>query len=115
MLLDTIISIAFKNSLGQYDVKRISIFEINSISIYFNCSHVAWINNKEVEFKIECPICGECHYYYYNIMEFVKGSMIIGGCEKVGYPIFFIGNSEKVEEKINKYNEVNRNIYEMIH
>ncbi|MCY6369839.1 hypothetical protein [Clostridium ganghwense] len=111
--MDTIVSVAFKNCVGQYDLKRVSIFEITNISKYFELVNIKCTNNKEIEFQVKCPICGEYHYYTYRIGDFIKTTMVIGGCEKVGLPIFFIGKTEKVEEKINKYNEVNKEIYAM--
>ncbi|MGY0374340.1 hypothetical protein [Clostridium sp. JNZ J1-5] len=114
MLIDTLITAAFKNSLGQYDIKRLSVFEIANINKFFNNIECEKLKNKEIKIKIICPICGEYHHYVYNISDFIKRSMIIGGCEKIGLPLFFIGNTEKVEDKINKYKEVNRKIYAMI-
>lgn len=114
MLIDTVVSAAFKNSLGQYDIKRISIFNIADIYKYFNYIEVNCVSNREIQLKIKCPICGERHCYSYDITHLIKGSMAIGGCEKLGYPVFFIGNKEKVEEKINKYKEVNEKIYAML-
>ncbi|QGU94125.1 hypothetical protein GOM49_02295 [Clostridium bovifaecis] len=113
MLIDTVVSAAFKNSLGQYDIKRISIFNITDMYKYFNCIEVNSVLSREIQLKIKCPICEEHHYYCYDITHLIKGSMVIGGCEKLGYPVFFIGNKEKVEEKINKYKEVNEKIYAM--
>ncbi|MPN27628.1 hypothetical protein SDC9_175062 [bioreactor metagenome] len=40
--------------------------------------------------------------------------MVIGGCEKTGLPIFFIGKIDKVEEQVNKYRETRKEIYAMI-
>lgn len=114
MVIDSVISVAFKNYIGQYDLKKLSIFEITSMSKYFELVNGVCTNNKEIEVKVKCPICGECHCYIYGISELIKGTMVIGGCEKVGSPIFFIGKTEKVEEKINKYIEVNKKIYAML-
>ncbi|MCY6355503.1 hypothetical protein [Clostridium sp. ZS2-4] len=114
MFIDSVISVAFKNYSGQYDLKKISIFEIVDMSKYFDVVDTVYTNNKEIEVKVKCPICREYHYYTYKINELIKGAMVIGGCEKVGSPIFFIGKTEKVEEKINKYMEVNKKIYAML-
>lgn len=114
MVMDSVISVAFKNHIGQYDLKRLSIFEIRSMSKYFELVNGVYTNNKEIEVKIKCPICGEYHCYAYRISDLIKGTMVIGGCEKVGSPVFFIGKTEKVEEKINKYIEVNKKIYAML-
>lgn len=114
MVIDSVISVAFKNYIGQYDLKRLSIFDITSMSKYFELVNGVCTNNKEIEVKVKCPICGEYHYYTYGISELIKGAMVIGGCEKIGSPVFFIGKTEKVEEKINKYIEVNKKIYAML-
>ncbi|KEH97647.1 hypothetical protein [Clostridium massiliodielmoense] len=114
MIIDTEITIALKNPIGQYDMRRVSIFKINNIGNIFKFLEVIEVSKKQIGFRIQCPICGEYHYYTYKSMSFIKGSMTICGCEKLGDPIFFIGQKEKVEDKINKYREVNENIYEMI-
>lgn len=113
MIIDTVVSIAFKNCVDKYDIKRFSIFNINDISMHFETIQVKRNNDNEFEFKVKCPICGEEHYYNYKIDNLIKETMVIGGCEKIGVPIFFIGKREKVEEKINKYEEVNKKIYAM--
>lgn len=113
MIIDTIVSIALKNCIEKYDIRRLSVFDINNISMYFETIHVRNINNNEFEFKVKCPICGEEHCYNCKIDNLIRGTMVIGGCEKIGVPILFIGKNEKVEEKINKYKEVNKKIYAM--
>lgn len=114
MLVNTLITAAFKDSFGRYILKRLTVFEFTNISLYFKNIECSKINNKEIRMTIECPICGEFHNYIYNLDDFIKRSMIIGGCEKLGLPIFFIGNSKKVEDKVNKYKEITREIYAMI-
>jgi len=108
-----VVSAAFKNSLGQYDVKRIYIFNIADINKYFKHIEINFFPKKEIHLNVKCPMCGEKHCYSYDIANIINGSMVIGGCENIGYPIFFIGDKEKVEEKINKYKEVNEKIYAM--
>nr|WP_272507503.1 hypothetical protein [Clostridium aestuarii] len=93
---------------------RLPVFKITNLPTYFSGLQINYIDSKEIQINVKCPICGECHNYTYNIVEFIKGTMIIGGCEKIGLPIFFIGNTEKVEQKINKYKEVNEKIHAMI-
>lgn len=114
MLVDTLITVAFKNSFEQYNLRRISVFEITNIDLYFNIIECKKINKKELKILIKCPICGENHSYTYKFNDFIKRSMVIGGCEKLGLPVFYIGNREKVEEKINKYKEIRKEIYAMI-
>jgi hypothetical protein len=113
LLIDTVVTAAFKNGLGQYDMKRIHIFNITDIDKYFKHIEAIFLSSREIQLNVKCPMCGENHYYSYDISHLINGSMVIGGCEKIGYPIFFIGDKEKVEEKINKYKEVNEKIYAM--
>lgn len=114
MLVDTEVSAAFKNSLGQYEVKRMSIFSIADIHKYFIGLDIKCNFNGEMELKVKCPLCGEYHFYSYDIVSVIKGGMVIGGCEILGYPVFFIGNKKKIEEKINRYKEVNKKIQAML-
>lgn len=114
MLLDTDISIALKNHYGQYEIREISLFELDKIKNKFPNFEAKFNRNKEVNFRLKCPLCGEYHYYSYSINELLKRDMLIGGCEVFGMPIFFIGNGRKVHQRINKYNQINKSIYAMI-
>ncbi|MCY6958763.1 hypothetical protein [Clostridium brassicae] len=113
MIINTVVSIAVKNSMAQYDIKRLYVFNLKDISKLFNNIDMKYIENNKIHLRIKCPICGEYHYYEYKINDLIQGTMMIGGCEKIGLPIIFLGKSEKVEEKVNKYKEINRNIYAM--
>lgn len=114
MVLNTDLSIAIKDDYGQYDIKKFSLFRLEKLNSGFSSLEVKVIRNKYVVFKLECPLCGEFHYYKYSINEFVKRKMIIDGCEKLGSPLFFIGNKPEVEQRINKHREVKKQIYAMI-
>ncbi|WP_127837046.1 hypothetical protein [Clostridium prolinivorans] len=114
MLLTTDISIALKNHYGQYEIKEISLFELNKLKNSFLNLDVRLNKNKEVSFRLKCPLCGEYHYYKYNINEILKRDMVIGGCEILGMPLFFIGDCRKVNWRIKKYNQINKSIYAMI-
>ena len=89
--------------MGQYETKNLTIFEINNMNKQYSNLEIIGNKNKEVTFKIKCPICNKYHYYKYNIVSIMKSEMVIGGCELLGIPIFFIGNNEKVNERINKF------------
>jgi len=114
MLINGMVSLAFKNSLEQYDVERISLFNIVNINEYFPNINCTKTGSKEVGIKVKCPVCNDYHYYSYSINDFIKRTMVIGGCEKTGLPIFFIGKIDKVEEQVNKYRETKKEIYAMI-
>lgn len=111
---NTEIGIALKGYEGQYDIKTLTVFEIERINRRFASLEAKLDRNKNVKVKARCPLCGEYHQYYYSINDFLKRDMVIGGCEKLGMPIFYIGNKGKVSERINQFNEARRNIYAMI-
>ena len=114
MLFNMDIAMAFKNMKGQYEIEKFSLFEIEKINKKFP-SHEMKINkNKEVIIKVSCPLCGEKHYYKYNLSELLKREMTIGGCEILGIPVFYIGGKEKIEQRVNKYIEINKQLFEMI-
>lgn len=72
------------------------------------------IENKQIFFKMKCPLCGKIHRYSYNIKEFFKRQMIVCGCECFGIPLFYIGNKEKVRERVTKHNELKEKMYMMM-
>lgn len=114
LLIDTDISIALKNLYGEYEIKEISLFELGKLRSGFPSLEVILNRNKEINFRIKCPLCGEYHYYNYNIKDLLKKDMLIGGCEILGMPIFYIGNCSKVYQRISKYNKINKAICAMI-
>ena len=114
LLCNTDVSIAFKNVCGQYDIEQFSLFEVEKINRRFTSLEVKINRNKEIHFKVKCPLCGEYHHYNYNIGEFVKRDMIIGGCEALGVPLYYIGEKENVEKRIKRYREISEELYAMI-
>ncbi len=114
MIFETNISIAVINAEGKYYIKDFSIFDTNKINESFTSLRVNSISNGVLSLKIKCELCGSIHYYKYDINKVVKKNIIIGGCELLGLPVFFMGNRKSVEEKILSYNQANKKIYAMI-
>jgi len=114
LLFNTGVSIAFKNACDQYEIEQFSLFEIEKVNSRFASMKVKNNRNKEIQFKVKCPLCGEEHHYNYSISEFVKRDMIIGGCEALGVPLFYIGDREKVDKRIKRYREISEELYAMI-
>lgn len=114
MIFDTNIAMALKNSNGQYKVEELTIFEIESMKTRFPSLNVEVNKGNEMVIKVKCPLCSEYHFYHYNINELLKRNMVIGGCEQLALPIFFIGKNEKVIEKVNEHRQTIERIYAMI-
>ncbi|MDP4143460.1 MAG: hypothetical protein Q8936_03110 [Bacillota bacterium] len=114
MLFNTSVAIALKNSVGQYGIRQITLFQLEKINTLFDNFQAKVVKNKDIVFKVKCPLCGQYHYYRYNFYDLMKREMVIGGCENLGVPVFFIGKEDKVIEKVNKYIEVNKKICAML-
>ena len=114
MIFDTSIAMALKNSNGQYKICELTIFEIESINNKFPSIKIKVNKNNELIMKVKCSLCGEYHFYHYNINELMKRNMVIGGCEQLALPIFFIGKNQKVIEKVNEHRKAIEKIYAMI-
>lgn len=114
MLLSTDVSVAVKNFYGHYDINKFSLFETNRINESFTSLKLKVQNNREVVLKVKCPVCGKNHYYRYSVNEFIRRKLIVGGCEVLGEPLFYIGKYDKVNQKINGFKNTNRKIYAMI-
>jgi hypothetical protein len=114
VLINSQISIAIKNAYDKYEIKEISIFEIEKVKKYFSCVQIKTKGHREFSFTIKCPLCSEIHSYKYNINEFLKREVVIGGCETLGIPLFYIGNESKVHERIDKVNDQKSDIIAMI-
>ena len=114
MLLNTDVSIALKNCFNQYDLRKFSLFEIRKTNENFIPLNVKIDNGRGIIIKLKCPLCGGNHCYRYSINEFIRRDLIVGGCEILGVPIFYIGNYEELKQRINKYNNANKYIRAMI-
>ena len=113
MLLDSNICVAFKCNNGQYDLEYISLFELADLKNRFKDIQVHIIDGKEVNFKVKCPLCEKYHCYKYGVKEFIKRKMILGGCEELGIPIFYIGDKDLVEQKVAKFMGMNSRLNAM--
>lgn len=114
LILDTNIAMALKDSNGQYKVEELTIFEIESMRTKFPCLYVKLNKGDEILIEVKCSLCGDYHSYHYNINELLKTNMVIGGCEQLALPIFFIGKNEKVIKKVNEHRQTIEKIYAMI-
>ncbi|MDP4177269.1 MAG: hypothetical protein Q8900_02880 [Bacillota bacterium] len=113
MVFNSNVCIALKNDFGGYDIKNISLFDIKKIETIFTNFKIVINKNKEVVITLKCPICYNYHTYRYNINELFNREMNIGGCDVLGMPVFFIGDYNKIIEKVNKFIEVNSKMYAM--
>ena len=114
MLVDTCISIALRTTCGSYDIKEFSIFELVNLKDISDRLEINTSKNNEITFNIKCPLCGKYHYYQYSSLELINREVIIAGCEELGVPVLFMGKSIKVQERINKYKQINTKILAMI-
>lgn len=109
MILETCKTVAVKNNQGGYDIKSISIFEANVFNVCFSLTHSKKCS-KNIIIKMKCLLCGNFHTYKYSTADFLKRDLIIGGCELIGMPLFYIGDKIKVEQKVDKYNKIEKKI-----
>jgi hypothetical protein len=113
MIFNTEFSIALKNNFGQYCSKSFSVFEFERVICEFPSLEMKLNRSREFLFKVKCPICGEDHLYKYDCSDFVKREVVIGGCEVTGMPIFYIGKDRNVSERVNKFNEIYKKVYDI--
>ena len=114
MIFDTNIAVALKNCNGEYKIEQLTIFEMESMNTRFASLSVGMSKGNEVVIKVKCPLCGDYHLYHYSINELLKRNMVIGGCEQLALPIFFIGKNLKVIEKVNEHKRTIEKIRAMI-
>lgn len=114
MLINTDISFAIKNACGQYEINESSIFHMEKLKSKFPLVNIDTEKNKVLKIQVKCPICSERHVYNYNINDLFKREMIIGGCENSGTPVFYLGNHNKLLERIQKLNNISSKLYAML-
>ena len=114
MVIQTELGTAIKNPFGKYELIDFSLFNICKINEYELGLKINKINKWNIEITIKCNICNNIHKYNYNIDEFLKREIIVGGCEILGIPLFYIGNKSTVEERVYKQNKIFDKIYMLV-
>lgn len=113
MILNTKVTIAYKNDLGFYNVKNVNVFRLGNEDPFASFK-LSIYRRKEFLIRAKCPLCGEYHNYRFNIYSLLTKGIAIGGCDIVGEPIVIIGKERNVIDLIDKYKEVNIRIDALI-
>lgn len=114
-MVNSNITIALKNDMIKYDIKEISIFKLSSLRrCEFKSIKNINIENKKLWLEILCPLCGKSHKYEYNIQEVLNSKLIVGGCKEIYIPLFYMGDKNKVLEKVKLFNRINNKVYALL-
>lgn len=113
-MIDSDVIVALKTSFSKYDIKKTTIFNIKDIDKNFTSFNFVSIKSKEIIFKIKCPLCKKNHIYKYNLSELINKKAIIGGCETLNTPLFFLGKEEPILKIINQYEYINGKLSKII-
>ncbi|MCR1935604.1 hypothetical protein ACQX0N_05455 [Clostridium tepidum] len=114
MIIQTELGIAVKNIFGKYEIVDFSLFNTSKINEYGLGLIVNKNNKGNITVNSKCHICNNIHKYNYSIDDFLKREIIVGGCEILGVPLFYIGNKCIIEERVYKQNKIFDKIYMMI-
>ncbi|EJO5346207.1 hypothetical protein NRP93_000242 [Clostridium botulinum] len=114
MIIETELGIAIKNTLGKYELVDFSLFYPSRINEYKLGITINKSNSKNIVITAKCHICNNIHKYTYNIDEFLKREIIVGGCEILGMPLFYIGNKFIIKQRAYKQNQIFDEIYMMV-
>lgn len=114
VLLQTKLAVAVKNNMGEYQMEEFSAFRFYELPLSFSQLKVQLKKGGEYKMSVLCPICGEIHHYFFQLKDLFNHKTIIGGCETLGTPIFFLGSPKEVNYRIEKYREINRKIRALI-
>ncbi|APH22748.1 hypothetical protein CF088_08030 [Clostridium botulinum] len=114
MIIQTELGIAIKNAFGKYELIDFSLFNTSKINEYELGLTINKSNKGSIVITAKCHICNNIHKYNYNIDEFLKREIIVGGCEILGIPLFYIGNKSTIEERVYKQNQIFDKIYMMV-
>ncbi|WP_097026598.1 hypothetical protein [Clostridium peptidivorans] len=113
-MINSNITIALKNHMIKYEIRKVSIFKLSSLKYEINSIKNVIIENRQVCLEIVCPLCGQNHKYEYSIQEVLNSKLIVGGCKEIYIPLFYIGDQEKVLEKVKLFNSTNNKVYALL-
>lgn len=111
MILDTSISIALKNQFGKYDIKSTSLFKIKEANNLFKLMEMDLKNKNTAIIKLKCPLCSKWHSFNCCINDMINQELIVCGCKTLGTPVLFIGEDEKVRDRVKQYNKIIKETY----
>lgn len=114
MVYDMNFCVAVKDDSGKYNTMDFSMFNLDKANDFFENMQVEIEGNRQACIKVRCPYCGEEHSYSYSFEELLNREILVGGCESIGVPLFFVGKHAKVMRRVFKYNEVNNKFYAMM-
>ncbi|WP_343770458.1 hypothetical protein [Clostridium malenominatum] len=111
MMLNFDLSIAIKDKSSKYNIANTSLFRLKQSCESFGEIFDVEINGGLISTSIICPICGDNHRYKFSLKKLINGTVAVGGCDKLGMPILYIGNGIEIRNKTWKYNNLNKEIY----
>lgn len=110
MILETERTIALKNNSGEYDFSGISVFKADGLNVSYTVTRLKSKSGSSIAMKVRCPLCGGIHNYKYSLHEFWVRTLIVGGCEFTGMPLFYLGDRARVQEKIRRINKIEKKL-----
>jgi len=110
MVLETDRTIALKNNEGTYNIDTISLFKGEAADVSISIARQKSKPGRNLTLKVRCPLCGGIHSYKYGLRDFFVRQIVVGGCEFTGMPLFYIGDAEKVQEKISRIKKIEKKI-----
>ncbi|KOF56659.1 MULTISPECIES: hypothetical protein [Clostridium] len=111
MILDTSLSIALKDELGRYNIGNINLFKIEEANNIFKLMKIKLKNKNTVMVSLKCPLCEKWHSFNYCINDMINQELIVCGCKTLGTPVLFIGENDRVSDRVKQYNRVIKETY----